>query len=246
MSCQLPTRAELALAAILAAGVLWLALVTWGPAALAVLRRGDTLTAILALVLAGVAGDLTRPLDLYELTVEQARQFDGVSVEAFLEAGCPADVGDGYTVVGGYEKDDGVSRSLILRGERHDIDPGDKLTVTGVLRVIEHDGYTVNGVEVPTWTEIRVEQFRPREARVRWTRGDGCGGARPVLACRWRRRLSRRGPHRQAEPAAGPRAPPAGYPDSPPGVARRPVSRVGLIQSSASSASAVSCFDFGH
>ena len=99
MSCQLPTRAELALAAILAAGVLWLALVTWGPAALAVLRRGDTLTAILALVLAGVAGDLTRPLDLYELTVEQARQFDGVSVEGFLEAGCPADVGDGYTVV---------------------------------------------------------------------------------------------------------------------------------------------------
>ena len=69
---------------------------------------------ILAMCLAG-PGDLTRPLDLYELTVEQARQVDGCRVEAFLEAGCPVDVGDGYMVVGGYEKDDGVSRSLILR-----------------------------------------------------------------------------------------------------------------------------------
>ena len=88
------------------------------------------MTAILALCLAAGPGDLARPLDLYELTADQARQLDGYAVEVFLEAGCPADVGDGYTVVGGYERDDGVSRSLVLRGERHDIDPGDTVTVT--------------------------------------------------------------------------------------------------------------------
>ena len=68
-------------------------------------------------------------------------------------------------VGGGYEKEDGVSRSLIPRGERHDIDPGDTLTVPGVLRVIEHDACTLDGIEVPAWTEIRVEQFRPRRVR---------------------------------------------------------------------------------
>ena len=39
------------------------------------------------------------------------------------------------------------------------------------------------------------------------------------------------------EPTGRPRAPPSGYPDSPPGVAQQPVSRDGLIQRSASSAS---------
>ena len=66
-------------------------------------------------------------------------------------------MGDGYTLVGGYEKDDGVSRSVILRGECHDINPGDTMTISGVLRVIQHAGATVSGVKVPAWTEIRVE-----------------------------------------------------------------------------------------
>src|SRR5579884_2668522 len=102
-----------------------------------------------------------RPIDLYEMTVEQARKLVGCRIDVFLEVGCPVDVGAGYTVVGGYEKEDGVSKSLILRGERHEIDPGDKLVVSGVLRVIEHDEDVVNGMTVPDWTEIRVEQVRP-------------------------------------------------------------------------------------
>jgi hypothetical protein len=115
---------------------------------------------VLALCLASDPCDLARPIDLYAMTLEEARTLHGYRVEVFLEAGCPVDVGDGYTMVGGYEKDDGVSRAVRLRGERHDIDPGDVVTADGVLRVIEHDAATVNGVLVPGWIEIRVEQPR--------------------------------------------------------------------------------------
>jgi hypothetical protein len=78
----------------------------------------------------------------------------------------PVDVGDGYTVAGAYEKHDGVSRTVILRGEHHDIDPGDKLTIACPLRAIRHKEAVVNGVTVPGWTEIRVEQTRPSVAPV--------------------------------------------------------------------------------
>jgi hypothetical protein len=116
----------------------------------------------LALCLAN-PGDLARPIDLYAVTLEHARKLHGFRVEVFLEAGCPVDVGDGYTMVGGYEKEDGIERAIRLRGEQHEIDPGDVVTAEGVLRVIEHEEATVNGVKVPGWTEIRVEQ--PREKR---------------------------------------------------------------------------------
>jgi hypothetical protein len=47
------------------------------------------------------------------------------------------------------------------RGGNH----GDVVTAEGVLWVIEHDEATVNGVKVPGWVEIRVEQpiARPRK-----------------------------------------------------------------------------------
>jgi hypothetical protein len=60
-------------------------------------------------------------------------------------------------MVGGEEKDDGIERAVRLRGEFHDTDPGDAVTAEGVLRVIEHDEATVNGVKIPGWVEIRVE-----------------------------------------------------------------------------------------
>jgi hypothetical protein len=113
---------------------------------------------ILLLSLATDAGDLARPIDLYAMTLEQARRLHGYRVEVVLEAGCPVDVGDGYTMVGGYEKEDGIERAVRLRGEFHDIEPGDVVTTEGVLRVIEHKEATVNGVKVPAWVEIRVEQ----------------------------------------------------------------------------------------
>jgi hypothetical protein len=67
------------------------------------------------------------------------------------------DVGDGFTVAGAYEKDDGVERAVYLRGERHDLAAGDKLTAAGVLLVITHRDATVNGVFVRGRTESRVE-----------------------------------------------------------------------------------------
>jgi hypothetical protein len=117
---------------------------------------------VLALRLAADPGDLTKPIDLYATTLDQARRLDGYRVEVFLEAGCPPDVGNGYTMVGGYEKEDGIERAIRLRGERHDIDPGGVVTAEGVLRVVEHDEATVNGVLVPGWAEIRVEQARAK------------------------------------------------------------------------------------
>jgi hypothetical protein len=115
---------------------------------------------ILALCLAADPGDLARPIDLYELTVEDARKLQGCQVEVFLELGCPADVGNGFTVAGACEKNDGVERAVYLSGERHDLAAGDKLTASGTLRVVEHGDAVVNGVFVPGWTEIRVEQPR--------------------------------------------------------------------------------------
>jgi hypothetical protein len=98
-------------------------------------------------------------LDLYELSLEQARNLHGQRVEVFVEVGCPVDVGDGLTDVATYERSDGVERHVYLTGEYRDIEAGDTLTVTGTL-VIHHDEAVVNGVRVPGWTEIRVEQVR--------------------------------------------------------------------------------------
>jgi hypothetical protein len=63
---------------------------------------GSPLRTVLALLLCPAdPGDLARLLDLYEMTAEQARLLDGFTVVVFPEAGCPVDVGAGYTVVGG-------------------------------------------------------------------------------------------------------------------------------------------------
>src|SRR5438105_2403819 len=118
------------------------------------------LSLLLSIALVTDRGDLAAPLDLYELTVEQARKLHSCRVEVFLEVGCPVDVGDGFTVAGAYERNDGVERNVYLKGEHHDIAAGDKLTVSGTLLVIRHKEATVNGVRVPAWTEIRVEQTR--------------------------------------------------------------------------------------
>jgi hypothetical protein len=124
------------------------------------------------------ATDLARPIDLYELTVEEAWRLAGKRVEVFLEVGCPVDVGDGYTDVAAYERPDGVERHVYLVGEHHDIGAGDRLTAVGVLRVVEHAEVVVNGVTVPGWTEIRVEQAR---GKVTASDGGGPGEEPPAV-----------------------------------------------------------------
>src|SRR5262249_5844023 len=56
------------------------------------------------------------------------------------------------------DNDDGdVERAVVLRGERV-IDPGEQMSVAGRLFVIDHAPRIVNGVPVPGWVEVRVEQ----------------------------------------------------------------------------------------
>src|SRR5436305_14318840 len=110
--------------------------------------------------------------------------------------GASSHVNDG----GGYEKEDGVSRSLIPRGERHDIDPGH--TVPGVPRVIEPAGYTVTGVEVPARTEVRAEPSRGIDSdAARWYRGR----VRPPIP----RGLPCVPPPSSCSPRSSPRPPPS-------------------------------------
>jgi hypothetical protein len=89
----------------------------------------------------------------------------GHRVEAFLVVGCPAEVGDGFTVVAAHERPDGVERHVYLVGEHHGIRAGDKLTAEGILRVVGHEDAEVNGVFVPGWTEIRIDKARAKLTR---------------------------------------------------------------------------------
>ena len=63
----------------------------------------------------------------------------------------------GRTVAGAADKDDNAERCAVLRG-RVRVDEGKRLTVVGVLRVIDHGPYAVGGVPVPAWAEVRIEQ----------------------------------------------------------------------------------------
>ncbi|HJZ55597.1 MAG TPA: hypothetical protein VKE74_11585, partial [Gemmataceae bacterium] len=81
---------------------------------------------------------------------------------------------------------------MVLRGERI-IDPGERVTVVGQLRVIDHPARIVNGVPVAGWVEVRVEEGAltvPPQCRSpvrnRRTLGRGresCRLSRTVLAC---------------------------------------------------------------
>jgi hypothetical protein len=46
----------------------------------------------------------------------------------------------------------------VLKGKRYDVHPGQRLSVSGTLRVIDHPGGFVNGRFVEGWAEIRVEE----------------------------------------------------------------------------------------
>jgi hypothetical protein len=130
------------------------------------MKGGVPVLTILALCLAADTGELARPLDLYELTVEQAWRLAGQRVEVFVEVGSPVDIGDGFTDAAAYERPDGVERHVYLNGERRSIAVGDILTASGTLVVIRHAEAVVNGVRVAGWIEIRVEEVNV------W-RGDG-------------------------------------------------------------------------
>ena len=112
-----------------------------------------------ALALAAGPAYQFAPYHLDRLAVADARGLNGTAVVVWLEVGKPlAFTHDGRTLIGIDDQADGVERGVVLRRERDNIDVGDRLTVGGVLRVLDHAAATVNGVEVPAWVEVRVEQ----------------------------------------------------------------------------------------
>jgi hypothetical protein len=103
------------------------------------------------------------PLDLDTLSVARARQLDGERVAVTFLVAKPAYTLRGVTMAGAADQLDGCERGTVLKGKRLDADAGQRLTVSGVLRVIDHpggfvNGGFVNGVFVPGWVEVRVEE----------------------------------------------------------------------------------------
>jgi hypothetical protein len=70
--------------------------------------------------------------------------------------GKPCDRVRDMNVVGAADLTDGVERVAYIRGERPKADGGERLTLIGHLRVVEHKAGFVAGQFVPGWFEIRV------------------------------------------------------------------------------------------
>jgi hypothetical protein len=98
------------------------------------------------------------PVNLDTVTVERARVLSGRVVVASFVAAKPAYSLAGRTMIGAADRDDGAERGAVLRGRRLDARDGDRVTVTGALRVITHRPAVVNNVLVPGWVEVRVEE----------------------------------------------------------------------------------------
>ncbi|MDB5308578.1 MAG: hypothetical protein JWO38_2780 [Gemmataceae bacterium] len=91
---------------------------------------------------------LREPVALDFLSLEQANRLAGRRVTVSLLIDTPVYCDGERTIVGGADRPDEVTRGVIHRGERYDVDEGDRITVTGRLRVVEHRVAVVNGVFV--------------------------------------------------------------------------------------------------
>jgi hypothetical protein len=111
---------------------------------------------LLSLVLITGDGDQARSLAFGTHTLEQAKKLDGAIVEIVCEVGLTVMPDEGTTTIGVTEED-GLSRTVVFRGEHHEFEVGQKLRTWGRLRVIRHAEVEVYGAKVPGWTEIRVE-----------------------------------------------------------------------------------------
>lgn len=96
------------------------------------------------------------PLD--RLTVEQARTLNGKRITVTFLVTKPIDLWRGLTIIGAEDLPDGTERGAHFIGRRLDIDAGQRVTVTGRLRVIDHAPAYLNQKFVPAWSEIRIEE----------------------------------------------------------------------------------------
>ena len=102
------------------------------------------------------SGRMVPAIDFTALTVSEARQLDGAGVVMFFTIGAPTWAGEGVTLIGPGDMPDGSEWSAVLIGENFDFNPGDRVVVAGVLRVIRHPAGRVNGVDVPEWWQVTV------------------------------------------------------------------------------------------
>ena len=100
---------------------------------------------------------LPQPVAFSTLRLGEARELHGRFVIAKFVIATPCFTLKNRTVIGAADRDDGIERTAVVRGIRRDLDVGRRVSVLGILRVIDHGSSTVNGVAVPAWTEIRVQ-----------------------------------------------------------------------------------------
>jgi hypothetical protein len=98
------------------------------------------------------------PLDLDALSVERARSLSGKPVVATFLVPKPSYTWRSVTIVGAADRPDGAERGAHLAGRRFDIEEGKRVTVTGLLWVIDHAPAFANGQPVPAWVEVRIEE----------------------------------------------------------------------------------------
>ena len=100
---------------------------------------------------------LPQPITLSTIRLDRARELQGQFVLARFVIATPCFTLKNRTVIGAADRDDGIERTAVVRGIRRDLDMGRRVSVLGILRVLDHGSATVNGVSVPAWTEIRVQ-----------------------------------------------------------------------------------------
>ena len=100
---------------------------------------------------------LPQPITLSTIRLGEARELQGRFVVARFEIATPCFTLKNRTVIGAADRDDGIERTAVVRGIRRDLDLGRRVSVLGILRVIDYESATVNEVAVSTWTEIRVQ-----------------------------------------------------------------------------------------
>lgn len=92
------------------------------------------------------------PLQLEAITPAQAVKLDGRRIAVQLTISKPVYTWKGQTILGVGGDDEEIERSVHLRGERHDVDEGDTITVTGTFRL------TLQQFEFGEWVEFRIEE----------------------------------------------------------------------------------------
>lgn len=90
------------------------------------------------------------------ISQERAEEMDGQLVTASLLIAKPEYFLNGRTIVGGPDHFDGIERGFVLKGKRTDLKEGERITVKGRLRVIDHPPTQIGVTFFPGWREIVV------------------------------------------------------------------------------------------